>query len=53
MCSDGLTNMLNEEIIYNIITQPKSAEENSLDLINLANDLGGYDNITAIIVKNK
>lgn len=53
MCSDGLTNMLNEEIIYNIITKQKSAEENSLELINLANDLGGYDNITAIIVKNK
>ena len=53
MCSDGLTNMLNEEIIYNIVTKQENAENNSKELINLANDLGGYDNITAIIVKNK
>lgn len=50
MCSDGLTNMLNETEIYNIVA---NVEENvAKDLINEANNLGGYDNITSIVVKN-
>ena len=52
MCSDGLTNMVNEEVIYNILTQQKSTDEISKELINSANNMGGYDNITAIVVKN-
>ena len=50
MCSDGLTNMLRDNEIYNILlTNPN----NPVDaLINTANDLGGYDNITAIIIDN-
>lgn len=50
MCSDGLTNMLRDNEIYNLLlTNP----ENPVDaLINNANDLGGYDNITAIIIDN-
>ena len=50
MCSDGLTNMLRDNEIYNLLlTNP----DNPVDaLINNANDLGGYDNITAIIIDN-
>ena len=50
MCSDGLTNMLRDNEIYNLLlTNP----ENPVDaLINNANNLGGYDNITAIIIDN-
>jgi len=48
MSSDGLTNMLKEEEIYNII---KNNPETAVDeLITNANNLGGYDNITAIII---
>ena len=48
MCSDGLTNMLQEEEIYNII---KENVENACDnLIQKANELGGYDNISVIII---
>ena len=51
MCSDGLTNMLQEEEIYNIIN---SDLENACDkLIEKANALGGYDNISVIIVKRE
>ena len=49
MCSDGLTNMLQEEEIYNIINNNLGEACNKL--IEKANALGGYDNISVIIVK--
>lgn len=50
MASDGLTNMIEEQEIFNIVT---SNRENPQDiLIQRANELGGYDNITALIVYN-
>jgi len=50
ICSDGLTNMIAEAEIHNIINQDK---ENAVTkLIAKANELGGYDNITAIIITN-
>ena len=48
MSSDGLTNMIDEQEIFNIITNNK--ENASEMLIQKANDNGGYDNITALIV---
>ena len=48
MCSDGLTNMVEEKQIYELIKQDiNKATDN---LINVANDAGGYDNITVIII---
>ncbi len=48
MCSDGLTNMLKDEKISEIIkADPKMASQN---LVKKANELGGYDNITAVII---
>ena len=48
MASDGLTNMLRDEEIYNIIKEnPESAHE---VLVSKANELGGYDNITVVII---
>ena len=48
MSSDGLTNMLKDEEIYNII---KENPENAVDkLIEKANLQGGYDNITVVII---
>lgn len=50
MCSDGLTNMLRESEIYNVLLKnPNNPEE---ALIKAANELGGYDNITTIIIDN-
>lgn len=49
ICSDGLTNMVNEEEIYNIVKfNYRIAPEK---LIEKANENGGYDNITAIVIK--
>ena len=50
ICSDGLTNMLTQEEIYNIATN--KFEYAPSDLIEKANKKGGYDNITVIIIRN-
>lgn len=42
--------MLQEEEIYNIINE--NIEQACNKLIERANELGGYDNISVIIVKN-
>ena len=48
MCSDGLTNMLKDDKIIEIINEnPEKACNN---LVDKANEQGGYDNITAIII---
>ena len=48
MCSDGLTNMVTEEKIFNII---QDNPQNAADiLIEEARNAGGYDNITVVII---
>ncbi|SDY77645.1 Stp1/IreP family PP2C-type Ser/Thr phosphatase [Lachnobacterium bovis] len=51
LCSDGLTNMVDDEDIKNIICSHDSGEEQISTLIGFANQNGGKDNITAIIIK--
>ena len=51
LTSDGLTNMVSNEEIYNIVTD--NIEVATDKLINKANEAGGLDNITVIIVLNK
>ena len=48
MCSDGLTNMLRDEEIVNIINQNPIEACNRL--VSKANENGGLDNITAVII---
>lgn len=49
ICSDGLTNMVEEQEIYNIVTKEGTLAAEKL--IQKANDNGGYDNITAIVIR--
>lgn len=50
ICSDGLTNMVPEQEIYDII---KENYENAVEnLVRKANEYGGNDNITVILIKN-
>lgn len=48
MCSDGLTNMIQESKIYEVVEENK--EKAPEILVSLANDAGGYDNITVITI---
>ena len=51
LTSDGLTNMVTDEEIYSIVTD--SIEVAADKLVNKANEAGGLDNITVIVVLNK
>lgn len=50
MGSDGLTNLVPQEKIYELAK--KSIEFAPKELVELANNNGGYDNITVVIIKN-
>lgn len=51
MCSDGLSNMVEDKDILNIIKHSDSLEEAVEGLIKTANDNGGKDNISVIIIE--
>lgn len=51
LCTDGLTNMLDDTDILNIINQETDLEEKVKDLARKANEKGGTDNITIILIK--
>ena len=52
-CSDGLTTMLSDEEIRDMVAadEDKDAEALCQDLVNLANEKGGVDNITVVFVR--
>ena len=50
ICSDGLTNMVSQEDIFNIVTN--NIEIAPKELVDLANQNGGIDNVTVITIKN-
>jgi serine/threonine protein phosphatase PrpC len=51
LCSDGLWNMVNETELRHIITSAQTPQEACDRLIELANQNGGNDNITVILVQ--
>jgi protein phosphatase len=51
LCSDGLTNMLNEQILYHEIAGGASVQETCEKLIHLANHKGAPDNVTAVLIQ--
>ncbi len=51
MCSDGLTNMLEDETIEQIIRENDDLETAATTLVKYANQNGGKDNIAIIIIK--
>ena len=52
MCSDGLSNMVENEEIFNTVKEAEeSGEDPSQKLIEKANENGGKDNIAAVVVQ--
>jgi serine/threonine protein phosphatase PrpC len=51
LCSDGLSGMLEDEAMLSIITRFESVDTASRTLVQQANEAGGVDNITAVIVR--
>lgn len=51
LCSDGLSNKLSDEQLKEVLTSETSIEAKAKSLVDVANELGGEDNITLIIVE--
>ena len=51
MCTDGLTNMVRDEEILDIVRSEKEPEAIAHKLVRIANNNGGRDNITVTIIK--
>lgn len=51
LCTDGLTNMVNETEILHAINDSEDVQSICDTLINHANDNGGHDNSTVLIIK--
>ena len=49
LCSDGLTNMLSDEQISEIIGENENLQQGAEALVRLANKKGGLDNITVVV----
>jgi protein phosphatase len=50
MGSDGLTNLVKQEDLFNVVKE--NIELAPKRLIKIANNNGGYDNITVVVIKN-
>lgn len=50
LCSDGLTGSLEDEEIKHIITEVADPEACCRRLVDAANDRGGFDNITVVLI---
>ena len=53
LCSDGLTGMVSDEEITSALASTRTPEQIVRGLVDLANERGGLDNITAIMVEVK
>jgi protein phosphatase len=51
MCSDGLTNMVEDNVIADIINSESDINNAAKKLIDKANKNGGADNISVVIIK--
>ena len=51
MCSDGLTTMLTDGEILELLTAEGDLEDHCQQLVDVANDKGGVDNITVLLLE--
>ena len=51
LCSDGLTDMVDDDQMQQVLSTRASLSQKVNDLIETAKDAGGYDNITAVLAE--
>lgn len=51
LCTDGLTNMVEDATILEVVNSEKDPEKQAKKLVDLANKNGGRDNITVMIIE--
>jgi PPM family protein phosphatase len=52
LCSDGLSDMVAQQKMISLLNAGETLEEKAGSLVNAANEAGGKDNITVVLVKN-
>ena len=50
LCSDGLTGMIEDGMICEILLEHDSPEDTARALVEAANDAGGHDNISVVVI---
>ena len=53
LCSDGLWSVLSDSVIFKLVTTSKDLQSASQSLVDAANEAGGPDNISVIVVQLK
>jgi protein phosphatase len=51
LCSDGLSGMLEDQEIHRIVSGAQSLEDSVGRLVDRANEVGGTDNVTAMVIE--
>lgn len=51
MCSDGLSDMISDDAIFEIVSSEVSLDERAKKLIDAANESGGRDNISVLMIE--
>ncbi|MEJ7913432.1 MAG: protein phosphatase 2C domain-containing protein [Chitinophagaceae bacterium] len=52
LCSDGLSDLVDRQAMTNLLKDKKTLSEKAKALVDAANDAGGKDNITVVLVHN-
>ncbi|MGZ5190007.1 MAG: PP2C family protein-serine/threonine phosphatase [Flavisolibacter sp.] len=52
LCSDGLSDMIDSQTMISVLSSSGSLKQKTAELIKAANEAGGKDNITAVLVQN-
>ncbi|WP_203648579.1 Stp1/IreP family PP2C-type Ser/Thr phosphatase [Secundilactobacillus yichangensis] len=53
LCSDGLSDMVDDDQIQAVLENDSSVQEKCDELVKLANDAGGLDNISVILIDDR
>jgi serine/threonine protein phosphatase PrpC len=53
LCSDGLTDMITAQQIIALLSTDRSLDDKVSSLVKLANDMGGHDNITVVLLQQE
>jgi LysM repeat protein len=51
LCTDGLNGMISDKAIEGVLNENTSVQHKALRLVELANEAGGYDNITVQLIQ--
>ena len=50
ICTDGLSNKVNQQLMREIVLSDATLREKTEELVDLANKMGGEDNISVILI---